>query len=135
MVLEDRERIVILDFGGQYAQLIARRVREQKVYAEILPFSTPLAEIAARQPRGIIFSGGPATVFASGAPQCDPEVFSLNVPVLGICYGHQLMAYLLGGKVGRAERREYGRTIVTVDEPQGILKDWERQEQVWMSHG
>ncbi|HHV57621.1 MAG TPA: glutamine-hydrolyzing GMP synthase [Firmicutes bacterium] len=135
MVLEDIERIIILDFGGQYAQLIARRVREQKVYAEILPFSTPLAEIAARRPQGIIFSGGPAAVFAPGAPQCDPGLLALNVPVLGICYGHQLMAYLLGGKVGRAERREYGRTVVTVDEPRGILKDWGRQEQCWMSHG
>lgn len=135
MALEDQERIVILDFGGQYAQLIARRVREQKVYAEILPFDTPLAEIKARRPRGIIFSGGPATVFVPGAPKCDPGVFALGVPVLGICYGHQLMAYLLGGKVGPAERREYGRTIVTVDEPRGILQDWERQEQCWMSHG
>ncbi|MDK2882550.1 MAG: hypothetical protein PWP58_886 [Bacillota bacterium] len=135
MSLKDQERIVILDFGGQYAQLIARRVREQKVYAEILPFNTSLAEIKARRPRGIIFSGGPATVFVPGAPKCDPGVFELGVPVLGICYGHQLMAYLLGGKVGPAERREYGRTIVTVDEPRGILQDWERQEQCWMSHG
>ncbi|MDI3538627.1 MAG: hypothetical protein PWQ13_650 [Bacillota bacterium] len=135
MSLKDQERIVILDFGGQYAQLIARRVREQKVYAEILPFDTSLAEIKARRPRGIIFSGGPATVFVPGAPKCDPGVFELGVPVLGICYGHQLMAYLLGGKVGPAERREYGRTIVTVDEPRGILQDWERQEQCWMSHG
>jgi GMP synthase (glutamine-hydrolysing) len=133
--LQDEERIVILDFGGQYAQLIARRVREQKVYDEILPFDTTLEEIKARQPRGIILSGGPATVYAPGAPKCDPGILELGVPVLGICYGHQLMAYFLGGQVARAERREYGGTKLYVDDPGVILQDWEEEEEVWMSHG
>ena len=91
------ESIIILDFGGQYTQLIARRVRQQHVLSEVLPFGTPVKEIAARAPRGIILSGGPASVLDADAPRCDPALFDLGVTVLGICYGMQLMAYMLGG--------------------------------------
>src|SRR5881409_1669569 len=101
-------KILILDFGSQYTQVIARRIRECQVYSEILKFDTPAAEIAHRRARGVILSGGPASVYANGAPQIDPKVFELGVPILGICYGVQLMAFHFGGKVEHSERREYG---------------------------
>ena len=101
------QTIIILDFGGQYTQLIARRVRENHVYSEVVPWSIPASEIAARQPIGIILSGGPASVCDPDAPHCDPAVYDLGVPVLGICYGMQLTAQLLGGQVERAKEREY----------------------------
>ena len=99
------ELVLILDFGGQYTQLIARRVRECHVYSEIIPFDTPESEITARAPKAIILSGGPASVYEPNAPHCDPEVFSLGIPMLGICYGAQLMAYELGGVVTPGEHR------------------------------
>jgi GMP synthase (glutamine-hydrolysing) len=108
------EQVAILDFGGQYTQLIARRVRECNVFCEILPYDTPLHTLRARQPKGIILSGGPASVYEPNAPRVDPELFTLGIPVLGICYGHQLMAHLLGGVVQPAAQREYGRTLLTV---------------------
>ena len=135
MSLQDEERIVILDFGGQYAQLIARRVREQKVYDEILPFDTTLEEIKARQPRGIILSGGPASVYQEGAPRCSPQVFELGVPVLGICYGMQLTTFLLGGEVTRAKQREYGKAVLEVMEEGELFHGLGSDFQVWMSHG
>ena len=100
--------IIVLDFGGQYTQLIARRIREQQVFSAILPCTASLAEIRAYQPVGIVLSGSPCSVYDAGAPICDPGVLSLDVPVLGICYGLQWISHTLGGKVERAERREYG---------------------------
>ena len=127
--------IVILDFGGQYTQLIARRVRECGVYSCVLPYTAALDAIRAEQPQGIILSGGPASVLDADAPRIDPAVFALGVPVLGICYGMQLMAYLLGGAVERGEQREYGRTRVTMDDTQsGLLADLSAQSDCWMSH-
>src|SRR5512143_117420 len=103
-----RDTIAILDFGSQYTQLIARRLRELEVYSEILPPTTKAGQLRERAPRGIVPSGGPDSVYAKGAPRCDPALFSLGVPVLGICYGMHLMTQLLGGRVRRAEQREYG---------------------------
>src|SRR5688572_25355870 len=108
------ERILILDFGSQYTQLIARRIREQHVYCEIHPPTLTAAEIKAWAPRGIVLSGGPASVEQKGAPMCDPALFDLGVPVLGICYGLQLMAKLLGGKVAPSSQREFGPARVYV---------------------
>ena len=116
------QRIVILDFGGQYTQLIARRVRECRVYSEVVPWSISADEIRTRQPSGIILSGGPASVTDPDAPHCDPAVYDLGVPVLGICYGMQLTARTLGGQVERAVEREYGRVTVRMKEQAGLLK-------------
>ena len=107
-----QQKILILDFGGQYTQLIARRVRECHVYSEVAPWSMSVGEIRRREPSGIILSGGPASVTDPQAPRCDPAVYDLGVPVLGICYGMQLTAALLGGGVERAAEREYGRVQV-----------------------
>src|SRR4030095_14807716 len=102
------ETILILDFGGQYTQLIGRRIREANVYTEIVPFNTPLEKIRAAQPKGLILSGGPASVYETDAPISDPGIFNLDVPVLGICYGMQLIGKVLGGRVEPATQREYG---------------------------
>src|SRR3978361_712061 len=107
-----RDLILILDFGGQYTQLIARRVREQKVYSEIHPYNIPVAKVRELAPRGIILSGGPSSAYDEGAPRISTELYELGVPILGICYGAQLTALLFGGKVVPAERREYGRASV-----------------------
>jgi len=130
------DRILILDFGAQYSQLIARRIREQRVYCEIQPANWPLAKIRAFAPKGIVLSGGPSSVYAEGAPASDPGLYALGVPVLGICYGQQLMAYQLGGVVEKADAREYGRALLHVEKPHPIfagLGDADRN--VWMSHG
>ena len=127
------ETIIIVDFGGQYNQLIARRVRENNVYSEVVPYGKALAEIKAKQPKGIIFTGGPASVYEEGAPTIDPEVFRLGIPVLGICYGAQLMAYLLGGKVVPPVAREYGRVPVKTNG--GLMGSIVSQGNSWMSHG
>jgi GMP synthase (glutamine-hydrolysing) len=127
-----------MDFGAQYTQLIARRVRECSVYCEIIAHSTPVAEIAARHPRGIIFSGGPSSVYEKDAPHADPEIYGLGIPVLGICYGHQLMAYQLGGEVSPAENREYGGAELTVLEAEPLFSGYAQQGDTlrcWMSHG
>lgn len=129
------DKILILDFGSQYTQLIARRVRESKVYSEILPYYTPLKEIEAHAPSGIILSGGPSSVYDKKAPLCDPDLFNLSLPVLGICYGMQLMTHLLGGKVARAAKREFGRADLIVDRPSPLLKGLSSPTPVWMSHG
>lgn len=126
--------VLVVDLGAQYAQLIARRVRECHVYSEIVPFDISMAELKARRPAGIVLSGGPASVYEQGAPVIDPEVFSLGVPVLGICYGQQLMAEALGGEVRATGLREYGGTDLTVDEPGVLLADLPAQQSVWMSH-
>ncbi|MBX5467777.1 MAG: glutamine-hydrolyzing GMP synthase [Firmicutes bacterium] len=127
--------VLVLDFGAQYNQLIARRIRELEVYCELVPGDLPASEIARRQPRALVLSGGPASVFEPGAPRCDPQLFDLGIPVLGICYGMQLMAHLLGGEVIPAEQPEYGRRWMTqvVDNP--LLADVPQTSPVWMSHG
>src|SRR6516225_5093176 len=133
-----QELIVVLDFGAQYSQLIARRVRELRVYSLILPFDTPLANLLALRPKGLILSGGPASVYEERAPRCDPGLFAAGVPTLGICYGMQLMAHDLGGRTGPAARREYGRTRLFVDEPEGpdrLFHGLEHRLLCWMSHG
>ncbi|MBI2237145.1 MAG: glutamine-hydrolyzing GMP synthase [Actinobacteria bacterium] len=127
--------VLVVDLGAQYAQLIARRVRECHVYSEIVPHDLPVAELKAKRPAGIVLSGGPASVYEEGAPVVDPEVFRLGVPVLGICYGQQLMTQALGGEVRATGLREYGRTSLSVDEPGVLLEDLGREETVWMSHG
>ena len=128
------ETVIILDFGGQYTQLIARRVREENVYSEVVPWSMSAAEIAARKPIGVILSGGPASVNDPDAPHCDPGIYELGVPVLGICYGMQLTAKLLGGQVEKAREREYGRITVHMKESDGLLAGMSSSSSCWMSH-
>ena len=127
--------IVVLDFGGQYTQLIARRIREQEVFSAILPCTATLDEIRALEPVGIVLSGGPSSVYDTGAPLCDPNVLQLGLPVLGICYGMQWMAHSLGGKVERADRREYGPAELGIREESPLFNGLPRQLKVWESHG
>src|SRR5262245_26338454 len=129
------ETIVLLDFGAQYTQLIARRVREAHVYCEILPFNTPLPEILKRQPKGIILSGGPSSVYGEGAPHSDRRLWNAELPALGICYGFQLLAYQLGGRVQRAEKREYGLAALELSRPSVLFEGVKEKSNVWMSHG
>ena len=131
------QTILILDFGSQYTQLIARRIREQAVYCEVHPYSLGLDKIRAMAPAGIVLSGGPMSVYEDGAPLISPEVFALGLPVLGICYGAQLTAHLLGGKVLSSARREYGRAQVAVIAGVGALASVAPGDSlaVWMSHG
>jgi len=126
---------LVVDFGGQYSQLIARRVRECRVYSELIPYDTPLAEIRSQKPAGIILSGGPCGVNDPGAPTADPELLSLGVPVLGICYGLQLIAKLQGGEVARTGRAEYGGRPLTVNDRSSIFSDLPGEMTCWMSHG
>src|SRR6059058_2477064 len=128
-------KILILDFGSQYTQVIARRIRECQVYSEIIPFDTPVAEVAASKPKGLILSGGPASVYDKGAPQIDPEIFSLGVPVLGICYGLMLMAHHLGGRVVFSGRREYGAGMLQITNGSQLFDGLESQLDVLNSHG
>jgi GMP synthase (glutamine-hydrolysing) len=132
---DDPRPVLVVDLGAQYAQLIARRVRECRVYSEIVPHDLPVEVLKARRPAGIILSGGPASVYEPGAFTVDPGVFGLGVPVLGICYGHQLMSQALGGEVEATGLREYGRTMLMVDEPGVLLEDLPSEDTVWMSHG
>ena len=132
--MQDQQKIIILDFGGQYTQLIARRVRECRVYSEVVPWHIAAEEIKARRPVGVILSGGPASVNDPGAPRCDPAIYDLGVPVLGICYGMQLTAALLGGSVERAGEREYGRVTVRALEQAGLFEDVSPESACWMSH-
>ena len=132
--MPDHQKIIILDFGGQYTQLIARRVRENNVYSEVVPWSIPAGEIKTRQPVGVILSGGPSSVNDPDAPRCDPAVYDLGVPVLGICYGMQLTACLLGGRVEKAKEREYGRVTVRMKERAGLLSGMKDASACWMSH-
>lgn len=131
--MENKELVLILDFGGQYNQLIARRVREANVYCEVVPFDIKIEEVRGKAPKAIIFTGGPASVFEEGAPKCDPEIFHLGLPILGICYGQQLMALALGGKVDRADKREYGKATVNLL-PSPIFKNVPGESICWMSH-
>jgi len=130
----DKEIVIVLDFGGQYNQLIARRVRECSVYCEVLPYDTSLERIKEINPKGIIFTGGPASVYVEDSPTCDKAIFELGIPVLGICYGTQLMTYLLGGKVSQAPLREYGKTDITVDQSSLLFGDVTEKSICWMSH-
>ncbi|MBV9659641.1 MAG: glutamine-hydrolyzing GMP synthase [Acidimicrobiales bacterium] len=130
-----RDTVLVLDFGAQYAQLIARRVREARVFSEIVPGSISARQIERRKPKALILSGGPASVYQPGAPECDPEIFDLGIPVLGICYGHQLMAQALGAEVERGRVEEYGRTHLTVvSEASVLFGDLPARQSVWMSH-
>ena len=127
--------ILVLDFGGQYAQLIARRVREARVYSELIPYDTPVEEILAREPEGIILSGGPNSVYGEGAPRVDARLFELGTPALGICYGMQLMALEMGGKVEPVEVREYGRSDLHVKEHGLLFTGTPDEQKAWTSHG
>ena len=128
------ETVIVLDFGGQYNQLIARRVRENNVYCEIYSYKTDLSVIKAKNPKGIIFTGGPNSVYLEDSPTIDPEIFNWGIPVLGICYGSQLMMHLLGGHVCRAPEREYGKTEVFVDNSSKMFEDVQPSTICWMSH-
>ncbi len=133
--MTDHDLVLVVDFGAQYAQLIARRVREAKVYSEIVPHTMPIAEMLARKPAAIILSGGPSSVYAPGAPAVDADLFEAGVPVFGMCYGFQAMAQVLGGEVARTGVSEYGRTPVRVTSPGTLLADIPAEHRVWMSHG
>ena len=128
------ELILILDFGGQYNQLIARRVRECNVYSEVVPYSISIEKIKEKNPKGIIFTGGSASVYGDDSPRCDKQIFELGIPVLGICYGMQLMTYTLGGKVARANKREYGTTDVSIDNSSLLLQGFGDTNGFLMSH-
>jgi GMP synthase (glutamine-hydrolysing) len=131
----DADSVVVLDFGSQYSQLIARRVRELNVYSELLPFDTKWSEIAARKPKAVILSGGPASVYEDGSPHPDPEIWTGGIPVLGICYGLHLMAQGLGGEVVSFERKEFGPAVVQIAEQTGLFAGIAPEQSVWMSHG
>ena len=135
MTTPDRETVLILDFGSQYGQLIARRVREQQVFCQVVRHDLSAARIKELAPRGLILSGGPASVYEANAPKCDPQIFRLGIPVLGICYGMQLACQALGGEVRSAAHREYGRAVVQVREATGLFRGVPTEAVVWMSHG
>ena len=128
------ELVLVLDFGGQYNQLIARRVRECNVYCEVHPYNLSIEKIKELNPKGIIFTGGPASVYGENSPLCDKEIFDLNIPILGICYGSQLMAHLLGGCVEHAETSEYGKTPIIVDTTSKLFENVDKETICWMSH-
>jgi GMP synthase (glutamine-hydrolysing) len=131
--IDNIDKIVILDFGSQYAHLICRRIRELGVYAELLPYNTPIDKIIDKNVKGIIFSGGPASVYEEDAPLADKRILELNIPILGICYGHQFIVYSLGGKVKRA-KREYGRAELLIDDNTDLFKNFDGKTICWMSH-
>ena len=128
------EKILVMDFGGQYNQLIARRVRELNVYAQIVPYTYSVEKIKEDMPKGIIFTGGPNSVYGESALRYDKEIFELGIPILGICYGAQLMAHALGGKVNTAPVSEYGKTLVTTEDDSVLLGDVSSETIMWMSH-
>ena len=130
----DRELVLVIDFGGQYKQLIARRVRENNVYCEIVPYSYSIDKIKEKDPEGIIFTGGPNSVYGENAPRIDKEIFNLGIPILGICYGAQLIAFNCGGKVKSADIREYGKAEIKIDSSCSLFDGIEESETCWMSH-
>ena len=130
----NNELVLVLDFGGQYNQLIARRVREANVYCEVIPYNSSIDKIKSMNPKGIIFTGGPASVIDEKAPLCDKEIFSLGIPVLGICYGMQLMTYMLDGEVKKADSREYGKVDICFDVSSDLFKGIDKESTCWMSH-
>src|SRR3954463_3352115 len=129
------EVIPILDFGSQYAQLIARRVREKGVFSELVRPDISVEQLKKMNPRGLILSGGPSSVYEANAPRCDPKIFDLGVPVLGICYGMQIGAHILGGQVKPAKAREFGRAKLKVTTPDALVRGLPQETTVWMSHG
>lgn len=129
-----QEMVLVVDFGGQYNQLIARRVRDCHVYCEVVPYNKALEAVKEKQPKGIIFTGGPNSVYAEGAPQIDPVIFEQGIPVLGLCYGMQIMAHTLGGKVEAAEKREFGKTVTQFDTNAPVFKNLPQESVTWMSH-
>jgi GMP synthase (glutamine-hydrolysing) len=131
----NRQLIVILDFGSQYSELIARRIRETQVYSEVLSYRTTSAHLRQLNPKGIILSGGPSSVYGEKAPHCDPEIWNLGIPILGVCYGMQLMVNQLGGEVAKADRGEYGKASLYIDDPTDLLTNVEDGTTMWMSHG
>src|SRR6476620_63990 len=131
----EHELVLVVDFGAQYAQLIARRIREASIYSEIVPHSASVDEILARKPKAIVLSGGPQSVYAPGAPQVDPGLFTTGVPTFGMCYGFQAMAAALGGDVRRTGLSEFGRTPVHITEGGELLGDLPPNFRAWMSHG
>ena len=131
----NRQMILILDFGSQYSELIARRIRETQVYSEVLSYRTTAEQLRQLNPKGIILSGGPSSVYDAGAPLSDPEIWNLGIPILGVCYGMQLMVQQLGGKVTRAQRGEYGKASLLIDDPTDLLTNVEDASTMWMSHG
>ena len=133
-MMDSKELVIVVDFGGQYNQLIARRVRENHVYCEVYPYHKAVEKIKELKPRGVIFTGGPNSVYEEKAPHIDAAAFELGVPVLGLCYGMQMMAYLLGGTVKEADKREFGKTETTVDTKSLVFKGLKEKEIVWMSH-
>ena len=133
--MTQNEAIVVLDYGSQYSQLIVRRVREAGVYSELVRFDADEATVAALNPKGIILSGGPNSVYAEGAPQLPAWVLASNLPVLGICYGLQLQAHHLGGKVEPSNDREFGHAVITITAESPLLADIPTEHSVWMSHG
>ena len=136
MVNSSHDMILVLDFGAQYSQLIARRVRECGVYSQIVPFTISADEVRKMMPKGIIFSGGPSSVKATGSPRPDAEIFKLGIPILGICYGLQVMSEMLGGNVICPEKKEYGlQNIEIVDRSSALFSSVSDNSQVWMSHG
>ncbi len=132
---KNRQMLVILDFGSQYSELIARRIRETQVYSEVLSYRTTAEHLRKLNPKGIILSGGPNSVYDEGAPHCDPEIWNLGIPVLGVCYGMQLMVQQQGGEVERAKRGEYGKASLFIDDPTDLLTNVENGTTMWMSHG
>lgn len=132
--MKKNELILILDFGGQYNQLIARRVRECNVYCEVVPFNISLEEIKQKNPKGIIFTGGPSSVYGNDAPKCSNKIFELGIPILGICYGMQLMTYTLGGNVAKADKREYGVINVSINNTSLLFEGFEKENMFLMSH-
>jgi GMP synthase (glutamine-hydrolysing) len=131
----EKQTVVVLDFGAQYNQLIARRVRECNIYCVLLPYNTPVSKIKELDPKAIILSGGPSSVTKKDSPKCDKGIFELGVPVLGICYGLQLLGYLLGGKVGSGKKREYGDADLLIKRREKLFAGFKNREKVWMSHG
>ena len=131
------EKILILDFGSQYTQLIARRVREAQVYCEIHPFNIGIQDIKTFSPKGIILSGGPSSIYDRDAPKSDKAILDLEVPILGICYGMQYLTHILGGGVAKAEDREYGNAVITIEDVGDLFRGFtlQAEETVWMSHG
>ena len=132
--MNQEEKILIIDFYGQYNQLIARRVRECNVYSEVVPYNISIEKIKEKNPKGIIFTGGPASVFEENSPKCDPEIFNLGIPVLGICYGMQLMTHMLGGEVQKADKREYGVTSVKINNNSKLFNGFDNTNDCLMSH-
>src|SRR5215218_4129672 len=129
------DKLVVLDFGSQYSHLISRRIRESNVYCELLPYNTPIKTITELKPKGIVLSGGPASVYAENSPKPDKKIFELGIPILGICYGHQIIVDNFKGKVKRSHTREYGKAVLTIDDKSDLFLNLDKSINCWMSHG